>query len=253
MDDRAMTIPAPTRHLVTIDRRRFYERARSRWLRPVPDGLLRLAAHASAADALVRSNHALAAGAATVAAIVALRLAATSSTEAESTAKWDAIRATTLLLRSPAADRFGRLCDVALECETRRARAGDITIRSRERLVEVAGSEFGHAPGPIALDFYADVLWFRGSTDSVSGLVADVTADARELDSRGFVHATEGAEAYLCDVALGLCVGASTRARGVIADVLDSLRPAARGRPVVLAVIDAALTASPPVRGGPTT
>ena len=107
--------------------------------------------------------------------------------------------------------------------------------------MDAAATEFGKPSGPIALGLYADVLWFRDRLDAVSDLMAEVDADARELGLGGFVHAREGAEVYLCDVALALCAGASTRAPGAVADVLGSLRPAARGCPILLAVIDVAL------------
>ncbi len=240
-----VTTNAPAGQRVTIDRCRFYERARSRWLRPVPDGLRRLVEHASASDALLRSGDALAAGATVVAAVVALRLAATSSTtEEEDAEKWSAIQSTTALLPAPVVVRLGRLCEAARGAEARRALAGDRPATSRGRTIDAAWADVGRSSGPFARGLYSDVLWFRGRPDAVSSLVADIDADARELDRRGLATAREGAEAYLCDVALALCVDVRTQSTDPGMRLLQSARLAARERPSVLAMIDAAIAAN---------
>ena len=198
----------------------------------------------SATHALRRAGDgALAPGAAQVSAVVALRAAAAASgSHAEFVGKWDALVAFGLVVPPSVRDRFARLREAARRVEVERRLAGGLSVESSDIPPGPPPVEAARRVDPAAVELYVDVLWLGGHLGRVMGLLADVEADAGELDRRGLTTAREGVDAHLCDVSLGLCL--RPPAASEVADhagLLVALRPAARGRPAIEAMIEVAL------------
>lgn len=238
---------------VTLDRHLLYEVAEARWLRPVSEDLRRMAHHLSATHALLGTGDGgFAPDAAHVASIIALRSAAASASHGEFIGKRGTLEVFARIESISVGARFAVLCEAARRVEVERRIVDGLSVEPSGFALGPPSVRAARREVPVAADLYTDMLWMSGHLGRVLSLLADVQADADELDRRGLASTREGVDSYLGDVVLGLRLRTPSTVLETAdrAGLLVAIEPAARARPAVPAMIGVALASDGATRGG---